>query len=306
MQTIAQIVADPTRVLAIGENRDPGVDGNRAPLRIPSLRAVQVIRSNGRGTALYTLPAEDLQARIDRCPACKGIGYFRRDVAYPWEPGFGTLVECETCAPFQRELSRRERLLRLGPLIARYSTLKGHLLEKTFSGYDTGEDGVRAGYNAVSRWTRHAAGEGEGPLWLYLWGPVGTGKTHLAAAAANYLRERHVPVVMATMPQLLGMVRAADWGAKEALVTHLGEVPILILDDAGAENKTGWTEENLFRIVDSRYNLRLPLFVVSNLPPDEVGHERVGSRVQDTEIAEVAFVKAGDYRRHRGGSEATG
>lgn len=273
-----------------------------APVPIPSLQAVQVIQSSDPGAALYTLPDEDLQRRIERCLECKGIGYFRRDLQ-PGQTGFGTLYLCETCGSLQRELARRMRLLRLGSLIEKYSTCRGDLLTRTFSGYDTSTKGVRAGYNAIVRWVHRAAGEGDGPLWLYLWGPVGTGKTHLAAAAANYLHERRIPVVMTTMPRLLGMVRAADWNAKEELLTHLGEMPILILDDVAAEHGTSWTEEQLFQIVDTRYNLRLPTLIVSNLSPGDIGHARVASRVQDKAIGEVVPVKGSDYRQGKSRSE---
>jgi DNA replication protein DnaC len=197
-----------------------------------------------------------------------------------------------------REQSRRRRDALLAPIVERYSTLRGDLLQRTFAGYDPKVKGVKRAYNAAVRWVRRATGEdSDAPIWLYLWGPVGTGKTHLAAAAANYLRDRSVPVVMTTMPQLLGMIRGMDdWGEKERLLVHLSQMPVLVLDDVGAENKTGWTQENLFRIIDTRYNLALPTLIAANCDPTGLGEDRVASRIQDAVVGSVIPVRASDYR----------
>ena len=123
----------------------------------------------------------------------------------------------------------------------------------------------------------------------------------LAAAAANYLRERRVPLVMTTMPQLLGMIRGMpQWDEKEKLLVHLSEVPVLIMDDVGAENKTGWTQENLFRIVDTRYNLALPTLIAANCSPDKLGEDRIGSRIQDNVMGRIVPIKAKDRRSLEG------
>jgi DNA replication protein DnaC len=95
----------------------------------------------------------------------------------------------------------------------------------------------------------------------------------------------------------VGLIRGMpDWSDKEQLLVHLSEIPILILDDVGAEKKTAWTEETLFRLVDTRYNLSLPTMIVANMKPADVGEQRVASRVQDKAICQVVFIKAGDYR----------
>ena len=56
-------------------------------------------------------------------------------------------------------------------------------------------------YNAVIRFVR-----GEVP-WVYLYGPPGNGKTHLAAAAVKRLIAQRRAVLFTTAPELLAMIR---------------------------------------------------------------------------------------------------
>jgi DNA replication protein DnaC len=276
---------------------------NEDELAFPSLAEVQIVQAGD--VALYTLEESDLQAQIDACPTCHGLGVLRNRLPHTHRR-FGQFDPCPDCAHLHREQSRRRRDRLLSPIVERYSTLRGELLRRTFAGYDAKVRGAKPAYNAAVRWVRRVAGEGnDAPIWLYLWGPVGTGKTHLAAAAANYLRERRLPVVMTTMPQLLGLIRGmSQWDAKEKLLVHLSQMPVLIIDDVGAENKTGWTQENLFRIVDTRYNLALPTLIAANCDPGLLGEDRVASRIQDTAVGRVVPLKAKDYRTREAGERA--
>ena len=56
-------------------------------------------------------------------------------------------------------------------------------------------------YNALIRFV-----QGEVP-WVYLYGPLGNGKTHLAAAAVNRLIAQGTAVLFTTTPELLVMIR---------------------------------------------------------------------------------------------------
>ena len=46
----------------------------------------------------------------------------------------------------------------------------------------------------------------------------------------------------------------------------------MIIDDLGAERNTGYTMEQMFSIVDSRYRSGKPLIVTTNLKLDELKH----------------------------------
>ena len=114
---------------------------------------------------------------------------------------------------------------------------------------------------------------------LLLTGGHGTGKTRLAAAAANQIMERGVPVLFAFVPDLLDQLRGAY--SSEAALPHdelfeqVKSVDVLILDDLGAHSGTPWAEEKLFQIVNHRYINGLPTLVTSSVPL-----ERLDGRLQ--------------------------
>jgi DNA replication protein DnaC len=295
VKQVGDLSADHIRTAPDSTPASPETPVSVDALAFPSLAQVQIVQAGD--VALYTLAEAELQAQVDACPTCQGLGVLRNNLPHSHRR-FGKFDPCPDCAHLHREQGRRRRDRLLAPIVERYSTLRGDLLRRAFAGFDARVRGVKPAYNATVRWVRRVAGEGnDAPIWLYLWGPVGTGKTHLAAAAANYLRERRVPVVMTTMPQLLGLIRGMpQWDEKEKLLVHLSQMPVLIIDDVGAENKTGWTQENLFRIVDTRYNLALPTLVAANCYPGLLGEDRVASRIQDTVVGRVVPLKAKDYR----------
>jgi DNA replication protein DnaC len=54
-------------------------------------------------------------------------------------------------------------------------------------------------------------------------------------------------------------------------------VDLLHIDDLGAEHRTDWVLEQLYSIVNARYEAERPIVATTNLMPDELS-ERLGSR----------------------------
>jgi DNA replication protein DnaC len=132
--------------------------------------------------------------------------------------------------------------------------------------------------------------------WLLLHGKYGTGKTHLLAAAFYALLDGGRTPIYSVAPLLLDHIRegisAGEYGERFYAVR---DCPLLIVDDLGAENRTAWADETLFKLVDYRYRLRLPLAIATNLALDEL-EPRVASRVQDRRIARVERLTGPDWR----------
>lgn len=160
---------------------------------------------------------------------------------------------------------------------------------------------------------------------LYLWGPVGGGKTGLAVGIARALQERHVlaarplhdwedrrptpPVAFVNWRSLLARIRDGfGEGGKhertERVSAYFG-VPVLVVDDLGAERPTEWALEELATLIDARHGRGLPAIITSNYELPDLGRRfgrddpvvglRIVSRI--SQDARVVQVKAPRDRR---------
>ena len=231
----------------------------------------------------------------------------------------GLRTRMETAEGFSRVLSLGQYNARLGSGIG---DLPAEMQRRmTFASFDnrgsrkaTKEDqeSLQRANEAAERFAADPDG------WLLFTGPRGCGKTHLAVAIAGESLRRRQPVFFAFVPSLLDHLRATfspdssiDY---DELFEQVKTVPLLILDDLGAESSTSWAEEKLYQIVVHRHEARLPTIITTAFSIDELEgtHEleeaqprtasyrkRMASRLVDSMVVDWEPITAPNYRDQR-------
>jgi DNA replication protein DnaC len=128
-----------------------------------------------------------------------------------------------------------------------------------------------------------AAGRG---LWLM--GSTGTGKTTLGMLIAKTALAAGRTAAVYFTPKLLTQIRqtyqATDSeDAYEAFFKRLTSVDLLYIDDLGSERHTDWVVEQLYALVNERYENQRSVLVTSNARADAGAglqelEEQIGSR----------------------------
>ncbi len=120
--------------------------------------------------------------------------------------------------------------------------------------------------------------EGRG-IWFI--GDVGTGKTTLAMLISKAAMEADRTVAIYSLPRLLALLRDtydddAQFSLNE-LIDRLCAVDLLHIDDVGAEQSSAWVLEQLYTIVNTRYEDGKALVLTTNLDQEALV-EQIGPR----------------------------
>lgn len=137
------------------------------------------------------------------------------------------------------------------------------------------------------------------PKGIYLHGSYGTGKTYLIAALFNELAKKDVKSAIIYVPEFLRVLKSSFGEDFEEKYDYIKKVPLLLLDDIGAEYLTPWArDEILGTILQYRMDEELPTFFTSNLNlkqleehfsmtslgKEEVKGRRIVERIKDLTI----------------------
>lgn len=99
---------------------------------------------------------------------------------------------------------------------------------------------------------------------LLFCGNVGTGKSYTAACIGNELMDRSFSVVMTSFVKMLEGKTTLDVD-ETALIEKFSKASLLIIDDLGTERSTDFALEKVYNIIDSRYRMRKPIILTTNL-----------------------------------------
>jgi DNA replication protein DnaC len=144
-----------------------------------------------------------------------------------------------------------------------------------------------------------------GPKGIMLHGTTGTGKTHLAMALCMKLtREGHqcrwfrFTDIVSRLRQAAGRQPGEQGETVDAIVVSLANVPLLFIDDLGAEHGSPFVTAALLDALDTRTRYERPLFLTTNKGLEEIGKtydQRVASRI--AALTRLIEISGKDVRR---------
>lgn len=228
------------------------------------------------------------------CPICGGKGVIILDVPVT-DLRYGKLRRCPN-HPVTSDVGHQERLRRIGNLDAYKDKTFENFVINPFDGGYTHEavTSLKLALQRAEDFVRSPDG------WIVYEGTYGCGKTHLAVAIGNARLEQYGDqVLFITAPDLLDYLRTtyspnAEISYDESF-DRIRNVPLLILDDLGVENPSGWAKEKLFQLLNSRYVKSLPTVITTNTPLDELD-PRISSRMMQGDVVKHIKIHAPDFR----------
>jgi DNA replication protein DnaC len=246
---------------------------------------------SARGGNVVPLRRDD--AAVAACPLakCDGTG---------WIDAEGGAVEPCECRSIVRTRSRARGLATAIP--ARY---RGVSFDRPPLSDMARQPETRAVVAYVRDYIENLEARLESGTGLWLSGDVGTGKTTLAMLVSSAAVEVGRSVAIYSLPRLLARIRRtydADPSEDSYLqfFERLTSVDLLHIDDLGAEKRSDWVLEQLYAIVDERYEAERTMVVTTNL--DEAAlEEQIGPRTVSrlVEICGDPLALFGSDKRYR-------
>ena len=202
------------------------------------------------------------------------------------------------CSLYRQHIEATEKRRKLQELFDS-SGLGKRFKSRTFETFKVSA-GTKAAYDACVKFCDTFTSESNG---LLLIGSYGCGKTHLVASIIHRMAFKGVAGLFVVVPDLMAKIRAsfgAEENKAEKIMNAAKKAEILVLDDLGAENATDWVTEQLYLIINYRYEHMLPTIITTNCKGQEL-EKKLGRRTL-SRIAEMTTpiqIQAEDYRMRK-------
>jgi len=212
----------------------------------------------------YTSNLEESAIEFNNCKTCKGLAECKNKVTgfiyLPKENNDSLTFEYTACQYKLKDIKNNE----YKENIKLFETPKA-LTEASMKNVHT-DDKNRI---EVIKYFKHFIdhyNDKEKPKGVYLHGSFGTGKSYLIAALLNELAKKDVSCAIVYVPEFLRLLKSSFDSDYEDKYNYIKRVPILLLDDIGAENLTAWARDEIIgTILQYRMDENLPTFFTSNL-----------------------------------------
>ena len=256
-------------------------------------------------------------APADVCPVCGGTGFS----IVRGEDANGRKVEkAVTCEC--RIRSRAQRLLAQSRIPRRYE----HCELSNFDHHGPFRS-LASAHRDATRFVAEYPVEAKG---LLLIGPIGVGKTHLAAGIIRDLMlQKGIPCLFYDYRELLKQIQNSYNSSVQTtemeVLRPVLQTEVLVLDELAAARATEWVEDIVGHILNTRYNDKRTTIITTNyrdLPPggaeaerpttyspaakanrEETLGDRIGERMRSRlhEMCRIISMEGEDYRmKYRG------
>jgi DNA replication protein DnaC len=165
----------------------------------------------------------------------------------------------------RRQQELMEKIKRFRAMGFSDSEMQAH----TFSVDDGQQPEITRAMRAYVSHFRDFRKDGKG---LFLYGPVGTGKSFFAACVVNALIDEGFPCLMTNFSRLTNAINST-WDGKQEYIDSLARFSLVAIDDLGVERDTAYMNENVTTIIDSLYRAKVPVIITSNFAPKQLTDE---------------------------------
>jgi len=178
------------------------------------------------------------------------------------------------------------------------SMMSPRFLLSNFENFKRYNDSVTFAFGTAQRYAKNFNSvRSKSQNGIIFTGTTGVGKTHLAAAIANYLLNQGIPVVFGTMADFLQRIKDGFNGEETYTLKMLQTVDLLVIDDLGKENHSKWATEQVFEIMNSRYANNLPTVITTEFSAKNLREMFIPAVVSRfTESYYPIKITADDYR----------
>lgn len=191
-------------------------------------------------------------------------------------------------APEDREFEDKRQILQ--KLACIDGLFRDEIEHLTFSSFNPRRD-IVVPKNLADSWTPDL------PQGIFFYGSVGLGKSHLMTALCVRWASRHREACFKRLSDLLAAFKSNFDGLEDAK-TKLKTIPLLFIDDIGAEQGSAFAEDQIFQILDYRSRYKGHTFGSSNLDPEHLErkyHPRIVDRLR--RLCSFVELRGDSYRK---------
>ena len=218
----------------------------------------------------YTSSLQDSFIENENCKSCKGLEYCKNKmhgyVYTPIKEEKTINFSYDACPKYQKRLKEdayKEKL----DLYEMPKDIKEATFKNIYKDDKTRLPIIKYFKEFINQYMK----DEEKPKGLYLNGSFGSGKTYLIASLMNEMAKKGVPSILIYYPEFLRSLKSSFQTNYNEKFNHIKKIPLLLLDDIGAENVSNWSrDEVLGPILQYRMENHLPTFFTSNLTLEEL------------------------------------